>query len=481
MFNTNQGVSSKRGSTCRIADLMDFFFIAHPESGRKEGEEGKRIMYFNSKNESYEKQTQITGFAEAVVNFTGNFTGDEADREMEFPFRYVNTTKQLHVYVLVESYTFIIGIALNRTLCSMEDYTLHSGSIKSVIITAYSMFRLFFGTFAKLFINGCDLFKERLEYFFSRYLSLLRLYQMPLVDLFHGVDFLPLDSVNYLRVENLIGQLREKFPQIVKVMFLYQERLLSYSVPKRDLPVLFQYLTQNLLSMSLRAELQPEQQSGRVDSPSHHHGKFLTGAADVSAEAMIANAKDFKLPVVYLSSDENSQKLVPYELVVYRALNATMCMFVRRDVESVFLRELDAVLGPELSAIASHIGESYVAPSNGLTGDTDFHFIYFNPASLSLKTSFYEPSGETKRSTSLPAVPASVIKLACDSMDEFLESDDFTEVSVKSQSDWWVVGKRSNERLLLLLIYNPSVATIADIHQHVNFIIKTHFDSIILV
>lgn len=81
---------------------------------------------------------------------------------------------------------------------------------------------------------------------------------MPLVDLFRGVDFLPLDSVNYLRVENLIGQLKEAFPQVAETMFLYQERLLSYSVPKSDLPVLFQYLTQNLLHMSLRAELQPK-------------------------------------------------------------------------------------------------------------------------------------------------------------------------------------------------------------------------------
>ena len=86
---------------------------------------------------------------------------------------------------------------------------------------------------------------------------------MPLVDLFRGVDFLPLDSINYLRVENLIGQLTERFPEVAKTMFLYQERLLSFSVPKSDLFVLFRYLTQNLLHMSLRAELQPEQQPGR--------------------------------------------------------------------------------------------------------------------------------------------------------------------------------------------------------------------------
>lgn len=88
---------------------------------------------------------------------------------------------------------------------------------------------------------------------------------MPLVDLFCGVDFLPLDSVSYLRVENLLGELRESFPQISKAIFLYQGRLISYSVPKQDLAVLFQYLTHNLLNMSMRAELQPDYQSRRYN------------------------------------------------------------------------------------------------------------------------------------------------------------------------------------------------------------------------
>lgn len=465
---------------CRLTDLMDLFFIAHPDSGRKEGEESGRIMYFYPKDDSsIEKQTRITGFAEAIVNFSGNFIEDGEESDVEYPFRYVNTMKQLHVYILLESAAFIMGIAMNKSLCSCQEYTLHAPTIRSVLITAYCMFRLFFGSFTKLFTADKNLLKDRFEYFFSRYLPLLRLYQMPLVDLFRGVDFLPLDSVNYLRVENLIGQLRERFPKIGKVMFLYQERLLSYSVPKQDLPVLFQYLTQNLLHMSLRAELQPEYQSSRSDS-THHHGKFLTGATDVSADEMIAGTRDAKLPVVYLSSENDFEKLSPYELIVYRALNATMCMFIRNDVKGSFLRELDDFLGPELSTLASYIGDSYVAPSNGLSADTDFHFIYFNPASLSLKTSFYE-SGETKRSPLLPSVPMSTYKLACDTVDEFLEDEDFGEVSVKSDSDWWVVGKRTNRRLLLLLIYNQALTSLSDVHQYVNNVIKVHFDSIFLL
>lgn len=81
---------------------------------------------------------------------------------------------------------------------------------------------------------------------------------MPLLDVFCGVDYLSLDSINYLRIENLLDDVVETFPQISKTMFFYQERLITYSVSKTDLPILYRYLTQHLLSRSLKEELQPE-------------------------------------------------------------------------------------------------------------------------------------------------------------------------------------------------------------------------------
>lgn len=80
---------------------------------------------------------------------------------------------------------------------------------------------------------------------------------MPLLDVFCGVDYLSLDSINYLRIENLLGDLVETFPQISRTVFFYQEHLITYSVSKTDLPILYRYLTQHLLSRSLMEELQP--------------------------------------------------------------------------------------------------------------------------------------------------------------------------------------------------------------------------------
>ncbi|KAM3718093.1 Vacuolar fusion protein [Dirofilaria immitis] len=464
--------TKNKSSTCHFIDIFDFIFVAHPDSGRIEGKENDRVFYFNSpQNESVEKQTQITGFAEAVFNFTENFT-DKKD-ESEFQYRYVNTSKQLHVYIQMEQRKFIMGTGINIELCTNEDYILRGSAIKAVLIMAYKMFRLFFGPFSRLVTNNSAQLKDRLEYFFSRYLPQLRLHRMPLLDVFCGVDYLSLDSVNYLRIENLLDDLVESFPQISRTIFFYQEHLITYNVSKTDLPVLCRYLTQHLLSRSMKEELQPEKYS-RKDTV--HRGKFLTGLAISAKNSSINEKYDVKLPVVYLCDENSAEKLVPYEMIVYRALNATVCMFVQKSIDAQFLQQLDEYLDPELTALASLIAESYGVLNDIPRKESEFHFVYFNPESMSLKTSLTE-NIDSSRNSNLPSLPSSVYKSACDIFDEFLENNDFCETSIKLDTDWWLTIKKVNKRFLMLILRSTTLTAPAEVHQYTNDIIKINFDS----
>ncbi|CAG9537952.1 unnamed protein product [Cercopithifilaria johnstoni] len=472
---SNPTRAKSKGNVCHFIDIFDFIFVAHPDSGRTEGRESERIFYFNSpQNESVEKQTQITGFAEAVVNFTENFT--EKKDESEFQYRYVNTSKQLHVYIQVESGKFIVGAGINKELSINEDYIIRGSAIKAVLITAYKMFRLFFGPFTRLAGGNYAHLKDHLEYFFSRYLPQLRLHRMPLLDVFCGVNYLSLDGINYLRIENLLDDLVETFPQISKTIFFYQERLITYSVSKTDLPILYRYFTQHLLSRSLKEELQPEKCS-RTDSV--HRGKFLTGLAMPAKNPSINDKYDAKLPVVYLCDDNNERRLVPYEMIVYRALNATVCMFSQISIDAQFLQRLDEYLGPELTALASLVAESYGTLNDISRKENEFHFVYFNPESMSLKTSLAE-NIDSSRSSNLPPVPSSVYKSVCDIFDEFLEGNDFGETSTKLDTDWWLVIKKVNKRFLLLMLRNATLTAPAEVQQYVNDIIKINFDAVFL-
>ncbi|GMT09994.1 hypothetical protein PFISCL1PPCAC_1291, partial [Pristionchus fissidentatus] len=469
-----------RGCQNRLTDIMDCFFIAHPKSGGKEGQESNRIMYYYPKTDSIDKQTEITGFAEAVVNFTDNFvsvpTAEKSKLSEEVPFRDVVTAKTVHVYIMVEQAQFMLGIIMNKKAAQDMDYTLFAPTLRAILIKAHTMFRLFFGNFADFHKEDFAHFKDRIEYFFSRYLSVLRVYNMPLLDYFSGVTFLRLDDPSlFCDIDAFTTELTEQIPAVDKLIFLYQDALLYYTVPRRDLPALFHYLSHNLLPMSLRTELEP---NSLISRPSGHGGKFVTGPLEYSTDEPISG--EDCLPTVYLSEDEETGTLRPHHLVAYRSLNATVCMFVKAEVEVTrhLMRDIEGCLGTELPHLASSIADSSSKQPSDARSDMDFHYIYFNPSSLSLRTKFLDapaPGGP-------PAVPASVHKLACASFEKLMgEREEFGECCVKADSEWWIFLKKANQRTLVLLLPPSSVSYLAEVHSKVQSIIKTYFQSIFLM
>ncbi|GMR58841.1 hypothetical protein PMAYCL1PPCAC_29036, partial [Pristionchus mayeri] len=470
-----------RGCQNRLTDIMDCFFVAHPKSGCKEGEESKRIMYYYPKCDSIDKQTEITGFAEAVVNFTDNFvsvpTAEKSKICENVPFRDVVTAKTVHVYILVEEAQFMLGLIMNKKAASDMDYTLFTPTLRGILIKAHTMFTLFFGNFTEFHKENVSHFKDRIEYFFSRYLTVLRVYNMPLLDYFSGVNFLRLeDSSIFCDIDAFTTELTEQIPAVDKLIFLYQESLLYYTVPKRDLPALFHYLSHNLLPMSLRTELEP---TNVLSRPSGQQGKFVTGPMEYTTDEPIEG--EDSLPIVYLSEDEESRTLNKHHLIAYRSLNATVCMFVKGEVEVTrhLLRDIEGCLGTELPHLASTIAEACRKQSSeGIRSEMDFHYIYYNPSSFSLRTTFLDPPS----AGGPPPVPASVHKLACSSFDKLMEErQEFGECCVKAESEWWIFLKKANGRSLVLLLPPSSVSNLTEINSKVQSIIKTYFQSIFLI
>ncbi|KHJ92521.1 hypothetical protein OESDEN_07590 [Oesophagostomum dentatum] len=296
-------------------------------------------------------RAEITGFAEAVVNFTDNFVSprDQADKP-EFPFRTVSTQKSDHVYIQVEDCEFLVGLALSKIQNAAAEYSLFLPAIQNVLIGAYKMFRLFFGEFSSFRKKNLQKFKERLEYFFGRYLPLLKLHRMPLLDYLNGAAFLPLSGPTYLNVVSLSSELVEEFPAIQKILILYQDKVLYYSISRRDLPSLFRYLTQSLLPMTIGDELDYQSRST--------HGRFLRGPSDITIDAPLTG--DDALPTVHIynyNEAEDTEELVKYQMMVYRSLNATVCMFTTEEVTRRLMRNIDSYLGSELSKVASQIGD----------------------------------------------------------------------------------------------------------------------------
>ena len=184
-----------------------------------------------------------------------------------------------------------------------------------------------------------------------------------------------------------------------------------------------------------------------------------------------------KFPTVFLTNSE-SGSIECYSLIVYRSLNATLCLFVESvNMQNIELLELQTFLDSELGRIASKIGDN-VSVSRPLFSDIPFHYVYYNPDSLSLKTSFSDP-----QNPSTPMPPATIYKLVCETFDHFVETEveNFSQVEVKADDDWWIVVKKVNGRVLTLFIPSTASTCIVDVHDVVEQIVKAYFLNLFVV
>lgn len=86
--------------------------------------------------------------------------------------------------------------------------------------------------------------------------------------------------------------------------------------------IIYQYLTGTLLPANVEAELQGGSMPRNSPSPFTplRHGRFITGPTNLRQAKTIG-----KIPKIYLFCDGYVKE---YHLVVYRALSATVCIFV---------------------------------------------------------------------------------------------------------------------------------------------------------
>jgi len=465
--------SDVKSEFLKLIDLMNYFFVSRPASGRREGFEYQRVMYFNPETEGSSKKTDITGIAAAFMTFTENFRKRSEVEIPEYDHRFVKSSNLLEVFVQVEKGEFIIGLGLSREACNNSDYFVHMTSIKALVVRTYETFRLFYGSLHNLFVEGTGHLMERLDQFFSHYLSLLRVHQIPLIDLFAGVGFMNIPSTEYLDVQCLISRTCEQFPMIKKTIFLYQDKMVQYSVAKEDIIVVYRYLTQHLVQSAVHSELKPIDGITN-DSEKQFIGKFITGSVDFVGQE---TPTESRFPTVFLTNTE-SGSIECYSLIVYRSLNATLCLFVESaDMLSIELSELQESLDSELGRIASKIGDN-VSASRPIVSDIPFHYVYYNPDSLSLKTSFSDP-----QNLSTPMPPATIYKLVCETFDHFVETEveNFSQVEVKADDDWWIVVKKVNGRVLTLFIPSTASTSIVDVHDVVEQIVKAYFLNLFVV
>ncbi|XP_005097300.1 vacuolar fusion protein CCZ1 homolog [Aplysia californica] len=446
------------------------FYVFNTEYGPKEGEEHKKILFFHPPDVDIDTQVKRIGLSEAVTRFAATFS--------DKPCQSMHTQQTRQVFfepepcfwmVMSVSIPFKEKVKDGQTVTEYRDDHVQDSVFECILRQAYKMFKLFNGTFTTILMRAdgnVDSLKQRLEHFYSKYLLTLKLPQGDILDVFNGITFLPLDKNTYLRIQCFINTLEATFPFIKYTSFLYNEKLVWSGLEQEDMRIMYRYLTASLFPTYLEQELQ----GGHSRQPSGfgHYGKFMTGPPDLSDDKNMG-----KVPRVYVNTEELDEECY---LIVYTALSATICLLVnvKSPMNVALCRKLDAVLGPQMSKLASDIGEQYskrVAALN--TADPVFKYLYFNHMNLAQQTTVHIDL--QKRSG--VNIPLDILRLLGDINADLTRDNEDGETMVKTTSDYWVVGKKSEQREFYVVI-NQRSANLIEINDEVKRLCNTYLNSI---
>lgn len=280
----------------------------------------------------------------------------------------------------------------------------------------------------------------------------LKLKNSDILDVFSSIQYLPLNQLLFLRVFNFINMIESTFPSIKNSIFLYNEQVVWSGINASNLFSIYEYLIGTLFPKTSQTELQGGSIPKSYSMSTSHYGSFVTGPE------IYENC--IKVPKVYIYNEDRHQT---YYLVVYRALSATLCLFVedKEPINDDWFQELHTFIGPQLTSIASEIGETFLAEStsqnlniNGMSLDqTDGpKFLFFNELNLKHEGTVHLDHRKYRNST----IPVEVMNLIADLFNDKNSNNTNEESVIKTLNDFWIVKKSSNSRHFFVIINKSS-------------------------
>ncbi|KAI5697447.1 hypothetical protein M8J75_010396 [Diaphorina citri] len=408
---------------------LDSFFIFNPTLGYREGEEEKKLLYYYPKSTDWKTKIRNIGLCEAIFNFTKTFNPDQ-------PCEVLDTQKVRQIYYNPEPNIYLVlvlKVPFSRTVDGDVVYQndhIQNEIYSCVLKQMYRECKMFISTFST---QSHDSLLTQLDEFYDKYLPTLRIQNCDILDLFQGIQFLPLDKMTFLHIQSCINLMQAMFPFVKYSMFLCHEQLVWSGLDMDDTQLVFRYLVTNILYPMLDSEtIQSRDGSAlpRISSATNNYGRFLTGATNLESSLELDTP-----PVIHLHFHSGQEE--KYYFVIYNALSITVCLFIPVDQDILSLevyKKLDVFLSPKLTSLASEIS-SYTennAPSPDPQGSK---FIYFNHVS----------------STS--------------------------ETIVKTLNDYWVIGKQSNSREFYIVIQHKN-ANLVEINEEVKKICDSQLENI---
>ncbi|XP_048521602.1 vacuolar fusion protein CCZ1 homolog [Dendroctonus ponderosae] len=461
------------GALNQDVDIQNFF-IFNSQLCPKEGEELKKIVYYYPPSDNTEVQVENVGLVEGIIQFTQTFNPDS-------PVKSLHTGKQRQLFLQPErDFWIVLTIALpvvtkvkeNTSFIEYLEEDVQDNVYESVLRQLYDMYRLFWGTFQHT-LEQSDLgtLMTKIEKFYNAYLKTLRMAHMDILTVFKGIQYLPLDRHTFLKIQCFVNDVESNMEYIAHTTFLYNEHVVWSGIEPNDMQTIYQYLIDQLLPANVEAELQGGSMPRNLQSPftALRRGRFITGPSNLKQAKTVG-----KVPKIYLFNEDG---VLEYYLVVYRALSATVCFFVKGKTELTLdqFKALDEHINPRLSpivnSIADYCSKQVVSPSN--IQESSPKFIYFNKLNLACKSTVHLDNKHTGN----VACSADSLRIMADMKNTSHFLGPSGENIVKTTNDYWVFSKTSNLREFYIVLQQKS-ASLISISEEVKRLCESELEGI---
>ncbi|EDW57086.2 vacuolar fusion protein CCZ1 homolog isoform X2 [Drosophila virilis] len=436
----------------RVETTLRSFYVFNSSLGQKEGEEHKKILFYHPNDIELNTKIKDVGLSEAIITFTGTFTSEDDCKAL-----HTQKTTQLF-YQPEPGFWLVLVLNVPKELklkdgVEVADY--RGGDVCDRIYHAvlrqwYHMYRFHHGPLQAKLTQGKAAEEERqklaaeLHQFYESYLANIKdLAQCDIVDMLHSVQYLALDKALFLRAHNF-SMLCDTFPAVKECVMLYNEQVVcGGKLIASDLYSLHVHI----LSATTAA----------ANAETYRSGAFVRDENEEQAA-----------PPSRVFLDWEAQ-IKPYYLLIYRALNVTLCLFLdARQVAPApeFYEELHTYMGPQLSCLARDIAAEVSKLSVGsaaqesTSNDSSPKYLFINEQSLQHHTNIYRSAKTPQKS-----IPRNVMSIIADLANPIEQGAAATEeLQVKTTNDFWVVKRRCNWRQYYVIL-GKSKATLLDVTQ----------------
>lgn len=483
-------MSSSSSSTYVRSSLINFFIFS-TDYGKREGDEEEKIMLFIPQEENMGKKLKAIGIAQALIQFAEKFAPSHHCECLvtQKTKSYIINPETNFWCVMSLSIPYLEKTIKDKKVVEYFNDDIQDAILKETLKQSYDMFVLFNGLFSAILNKfGINALKERFEFFYTRYLQTLNFGQLDLLDLYQGVLYLPLDKIDFLKIQCFSNLIENTFSSVKHVCILHNDQLLWTSTTKDNMRILYKYLTTSLFpashdaddgnnsnknSPSLSARGSLSSLSGSTSSAFcssyPNPGRFLTAPPDM---VLASNPIPKRSPRVFLQVDNKTCEL---NLLVYKAFNLIICLMVDlQSLSSELCGKIHQFIGPQLGSLANSITEQ-VSKRSASSSDQQYRFLYFNSMNLAIKSSIH-----SRKSATVVSVAPEIMRLLVDIHADLDMSEKGGEIIVKTLADCWVVGKRSGFREFFVIL-NQKNASLVEINDELKRVITTSFSNILFL